>query len=150
MKTEEKTAKCISLLASDRNKTQQQAHGKKKRPLRILECYTRSPGIGWDHGSKWPRAALLWGHSECAGNAVQASCEEVVYKTCSHILEHTDLQPRSTSYQKLFAVFTLRGSGVFLENCFTLWPEAHAWFCRHSIQETYFCRAFPKEQSRHL
>lgn len=97
--------------------------GKKKRPLGILECYTWLTGIGWDHGSKWPRAALLWG----TGNAVQVSCKEVASKTCSHILEHTDMQPRSASYQKLFAIFTPRVSSVFPENCFLLWPEPHAW-----------------------
>lgn len=34
MKIEEKTVRCISLLASDRNKTQQQAHGEKEKAFR--------------------------------------------------------------------------------------------------------------------
>lgn len=101
--------------------------GKKKRPLGVLECCTWLTGIGWNYKSKWTRAALLWGYSECAGNAVQVSCKEGASKTCSHILEHTVVQPRSASYQKLFAIFTPRGSSVFLENCCILWAKAHAW-----------------------
>lgn len=126
MKREE-AIKCISLLASDRNQTQRQARGGKKMPLGVLKCYTWLSGIVWYHDSKWPKAALLWGYSEYAGSAVQVSCEEVATKSYFHTLVQTDMQPRSSSHQKLFVIFTLKGSGILLENCLKLWLEAHAW-----------------------
>lgn len=143
--------KCTSLLASDRNQMQQHAH-ELKMPLGVLECYTWLTGIGWDHDSKWPRAALLRGHSEYAGNAVEVSCEEVATKTYFHTLVHTDMQPSSSSpHQKLFVIFTLRGSGVFLENCLKLRPEAHAWLdFGGTTNKSLFLQSFTKEQTSNL
>jgi len=121
MKREEKATQHSSLLSSDRNQTQCQAHGE-KMPLGALECYTWLTGAGWDHNSKWPWAALLWGYSEYGESAVQVSCDEAATKTYFHALVHTDMQPRSSSsQQKLFVIFTLRGSGVFLENWLKHW-----------------------------